>query len=120
MTTRISLLDSRQRRGGAAATGAAAMFLTALLGCVSATLAQPQTGSVAEKVEHVIHIVVDGLRPSNMPGKPNFDWLRANGACTMDARHDPVTSQTLPNHIDSKYSMQMALVQYSFHLCMMR
>ena len=78
------------------------MILVALLGCVSATFAQPQTGSVANKVEHVIHIVVDGLRPTNMPGKPNFDWLRANGACTMDARHDPVTSQTLPNHIDSK------------------
>ena len=87
------------------------IFLVALLGCVvSATSAQPQTGSVAQKVEHVIHIVVDGLRPSNMPGKPNFDWLRANGVCTMDARHDPVTSQTLPNHIDSKYSVQTVFI----------
>jgi hypothetical protein len=92
------LLGSRQR-----CRGVAVILLVALFEGVSAAFEQPQTGSISQKVEHVIHIVVDGLRPSHMPGKPNFDWLRANGVCTTNARHDPVTSQTLPNHIDSEY-----------------
>ena len=62
-----------------------------------------QSGSISQKVDHVIMMIIDGLRPDYMSGKPNFDWLMANGVCTMNARHDPVTSQTLPNHIDSKW-----------------
>lgn len=62
-----------------------------------------QSGSISQKVDHVIMMIIDGLRPDYMSGKPNFDWLMANGVCTMNARPDPVTSQTLPNHIDSKW-----------------
>ena len=62
-----------------------------------------QSGSISQKVDHVIMMIIDGLRPDYMSGKPNFDWLVANGVCTMNARPDPVTSQTLPNHIDSKW-----------------
>lgn len=51
------------------------------------------------KVKHVVHIVVDGLRPDAMAGNPNFDYMVQNGACTGNARLDPLSSQTLPNHI---------------------
>ena len=66
------------------------------------SISPSQSGSISQKVDHVIMMIIDGLRPDYMSGKPNFDWLMANGVCTMNARHDPVTSQTLPNHIDSK------------------
>ena len=96
-----------------------ALLLAALLGYVSAddshtfkhikttsqsgSISPSQSGSVSQKVDHVIMMIIDGLRPDYMSGKPNFDWLMANGVCTMNARPDPVTSQTLPNHIDSKW-----------------
>mmetsp|Transcript_1658 Transcript_1658/g.4838 ORF Transcript_1658/g.4838 Transcript_1658/m.4838 type:complete len:546 (+) Transcript_1658:237-1874(+) len=52
----------------------------------------------AAHVAHVIHIVVDGLRPDYMNG-PNFDRLKSEGACTLNARTDFASTQTLPNHI---------------------
>ena len=59
------------------------------------------TGMVAAKVSHVIHIVVDGLRADSFlnAGHPAFDYLLHTGACTLNARHDDLSSQTLPNHI---------------------
>ena len=58
--------------------------------------APPST--IPDHIAHVIHIVVDGLRPDYMNG-PNFDRLKSEGACTLNARHDWASSQTLPNHI---------------------
>ena len=72
------------------------ILLLRLLGAV-----QPTNGAIPTKVQHVIHVVVDGLRPDAMSGNPNFDYLAENGACTTNARLDPLSSQTLPNH----YSM---------------
>jgi len=59
------------------------------------------TGMVSAKVSHVIHIVVDGLRADSLlnAGHPAFDYLLHTGACTLNARHDDLSSQTLPNHI---------------------
>ena len=56
------------------------------------------TSDIPDHVAHVIHIVVDGLRPDYMNG-PNFDRLKSEGACTLNARHDYASSQTQPNHI---------------------
>ncbi len=53
---------------------------------------------IPDHVAHVIHIVVDGLRPDYMNG-PNFDKLKSEGACTLNARHDWASSQTQPNHL---------------------
>ena len=53
---------------------------------------------IPDHVAHVIHIVVDGLRPDYMNG-PNFDRLKSEGACTLNARHDYASSQTQPNHL---------------------
>ena len=53
---------------------------------------------IPDHIAHVISIVVDGLRPDFMNG-PNFDRLKWEGACTLNARHDWASSQTLPNHI---------------------
>lgn len=52
-------------------------------------------------VRHVIHMVMDGLRSDYMskPDLPNFSKLLNEGACTVNARHDWASSQTLPNHI---------------------
>lgn len=58
----------------------------------------PPSSNIPDHVAHVIHIVVDGLRPDYMNG-PNFDRLKSKGACTLNARHDWASSQTLPNHI---------------------
>ena len=56
---------------------------------------------LSAKVSHVIHIVVDGLRADSLlnAGHPAFDYLLHTGACTLNARHDDLSSQTLPNHI---------------------
>jgi len=56
------------------------------------------TSDIPDHVAHVIHIVVDGLRPDYMNG-PNFDRLKSEGACTLNARHDFASSQTQPNHL---------------------
>lgn len=56
------------------------------------------SSTIPDHIAHVIHIVVDGLRPDYMNG-PNFDRLKSEGACTLNARHDWASSQTLPNHI---------------------
>eukprot|EP00562_Extubocellulus_spinifer_P003739 CAMPEP_0178537868 /NCGR_PEP_ID=MMETSP0696-20121128/36816_1 /TAXON_ID=265572 /ORGANISM="Extubocellulus spinifer, Strain CCMP396" /LENGTH=507 /DNA_ID=CAMNT_0020170119 /DNA_START=380 /DNA_END=1903 /DNA_ORIENTATION=- len=72
------------------------MILLLLLGT-----AQQADAAIPRKAKHVIHIVVDGLRPDAMAGNPNFETLLRNGACTTNARLDPLSSQTFPNH----YSM---------------
>jgi len=72
------------------------MTLLLLLGT-----AQQADAAIPRKAKHVIHIVVDGLRPDAMAGNPNFETLLLNGACTTNARLDPLSSQTFPNH----YSM---------------
>jgi len=58
-------------------------------------------GSVPDnRVQHVIHIVMDGLRSDYLAkGGPAFSKLLKEGACTLNARHDWASSQTLPNHI---------------------
>mmetsp|Transcript_17158 Transcript_17158/g.37215 ORF Transcript_17158/g.37215 Transcript_17158/m.37215 type:complete len:634 (+) Transcript_17158:245-2146(+) len=57
------------------------------------------TATITTNVGHVIHIVVDGLRSDFMAGNPAFDYLLETGACTLNARPDDLSSQTLPNHI---------------------
>ena len=46
-------------------------------------------------------MVLDGLRSDFMtkPDLPNFSKLLNQGTCTLNARHDWASSQTLPNHI---------------------
>ena len=60
-------------------------------------------GSIPDDVgvRHVIQIVMDGLRSDFMskPDLPNFAKLLNGGSCTLNARHDWASSQTLPNHI---------------------
>lgn len=55
-----------------------------------------------DKVEYVIAISVDGLVPakvkSNLAELPNFRRLRSEGAYTDNARNQPASSQTSPNH----------------------
>ena len=67
--------------------------------------APPST--IPDHIAHVIHIVVDGLRPDYMNG-PNFDRLKSEGACTLNARHDWASSQTLPNHISMFTGLDIA------------
>ena len=80
----------------------ASLSLLAMLSPVHA--AAGGTGGMvplSAKVSHVIHIVVDGLRADSLlnAGHPAFDYLLHTGACTLNARHDDASSQTLPNHI---------------------
>ena len=63
--------------------------------------------TIPDHIAHVIHIVVDGLRPDYMNG-PNFDRLKSEGACTLNARHDWASSQTLPNHISMLTGLDIA------------
>jgi len=64
------------------------------------------------QVEHVIHITVDGLRPDYMNG-PNFDRLKSEGACTLNARSDLASTSTLPNHIGMFTGLTVADHDYS-------
>ncbi|MGD9637365.1 MAG: alkaline phosphatase family protein, partial [Pirellulales bacterium] len=58
----------------------------------------------AYAAEHVIHISVDGLRPSHLQAivdgglLPNFKRLQDEGAWTNNARTDYTHTITLPNH----------------------
>ena len=65
-----------------------------------------------QQVEHVIHITVDGLRPDYMNG-PNFDRLKSEGACTLNARSDLASTKTLPNHIGMFTGLTVADHDYS-------
>ena len=60
-----------------------------------------EDGSVHRNVGHVVHVVIDGLRSDALlPGRSSiFDHVRQHGACTLNARPDARSSQTLPNHI---------------------
>jgi len=65
-------------------------------------------GARLTSVKHVIHIVVDGLKPEAMAGNHNFDLLRANGVGTDNARNDLDSAQTLPNHISMFTGLSVA------------
>ena len=62
-----------------------------------ATLLLPQTrAEIHTNVKSVIHIVIDGLRSDFLEGQPAFDYMLETGACTLNARIDRDSSQTLP------------------------
>ena len=73
--------------------------LTCSFAAVSALTFIPCHGA-----DHVIHISVDGLRPSylqtqiNAGSAPNFKRFQDEGAWTNNARTDYTHSNTLPNH----------------------
>jgi len=49
-------------------------------------------------VERVIHISVDGLRSDAVSSMPNLSLLVESAASTLNARTDPESTRTLPNH----------------------
>jgi hypothetical protein len=53
-----------------------------------------------DRVERVIHVSIDGLRADHVTAAlmPNLTRLRQEGASTLNARTDPLRTQTLPNH----------------------
>jgi hypothetical protein len=65
-------------------------------------------GGAQAKIEHVLHITIDGLRadalkaamdhPANASAYPGFRRLVAEGAATFQARCDFDYSETIPNH----------------------
>mmetsp|Transcript_39136 Transcript_39136/g.85860 ORF Transcript_39136/g.85860 Transcript_39136/m.85860 type:complete len:477 (+) Transcript_39136:118-1548(+) len=59
-------------------------------------------------ISHVVHVVADGLRPDAMVNYPNFNWLRANGVGTDNARNQLESAQTLPNHISMFTGLSVA------------
>ena len=98
----------RRRRCGpaqAAHLGLAALGLIPAAAAVAGgSLLSAQSsgdGSVHRNVGHVVHVVIDGLRSDALlPGRSSiFDHVRQHGACTLNARPDARSSQTLPNHI---------------------
>lgn len=54
--------------------------------------------SIPDEANFVIHVSIDGLMPHATRGLPNFKRLRDEGAWTHNARNDPLTAQTTPNH----------------------
>jgi len=90
-----------RRRAGLPSLLFAAAALTALAASPAAAdgLGRGGRGSIRRKVRHVVHIVVDGLRPDFMEGRPAFDEILSRGSCTLNARMDARSSQTLPNHV---------------------
>ena len=86
-------------RPGTAANSFILVAATALLLASVPTLAGSIQNDIG--VRHVIHMVMDGLRSDYMskPELPNFSKLLNQGSCTLNARHDWASSQTLPNHI---------------------
>ena len=89
----------RRSRPAAAANSFILVAATALLVAPVPTLAGSIPNDIG--VRHVIHMVMDGLRSDYMskPELPNFSKLLNEGSCTLNARHDWASSQTLPNHI---------------------
>jgi predicted AlkP superfamily pyrophosphatase or phosphodiesterase len=74
-----------------------AVLIIVVLGGSPASWAEPS------KVEHVIIISFDGLRPDairalGLDGAPNFHDVIRNGASTLNARNDPDWTITMPNH----------------------
>lgn len=59
-------------------------------------------------VSHVVHVVADGLRPDATVAYPNFNWLKANGVGTDNARNQLESAQTLPNHISMFSGLSVA------------
>ena len=62
-----------------------------------------QTSSENAKIEHVLHISVDGLRPDVLTSLgatrvPNFFRFRTEGAWTDNARTDVLNTSTIPGH----------------------
>jgi len=57
----------------------------------------PETNAEAERV---VHVGIDGLRSDHVTLQlmPNLWGLRQNGSSTLNARTDPASTQTLPNH----------------------
>ncbi len=53
-----------------------------------------------QTVERVIHISIDGLRSDYVTADlmPNLSGMRLEGVSTLNARNDPLFTNTLPNH----------------------
>ncbi len=49
-------------------------------------------------VERVIHVSIDGLRSDAVASMPNLSALVSRAASTLNARTDPESTRTLPNH----------------------
>lgn len=71
------------------------------VGCEQATLAtRPAANSQPVEVDRVIHISIDGLRSDHVTPwlTPNVFSLVRSGVSTLNARTDPDSTKTLPNH----------------------
>mmetsp|Transcript_61101 Transcript_61101/g.180747 ORF Transcript_61101/g.180747 Transcript_61101/m.180747 type:complete len:400 (-) Transcript_61101:75-1274(-) len=75
------------------------LIITAIATALPTVLSDVVPNKLAK---HVLHISIDGLRPPpklpNYKKLPNFQKLWKKGSCTMNARTDPKSSQTMPVH----------------------